>query len=140
MTETRVKYLEPREEKMKSSTAHKKNKDKSSLKKKNLDDSNSSIVESSEESTLDRWTIMKYYILHKKCIHNTYKYIDLFSLISKNKQKNEEKLHIIHSGQERAKCYNQEENSKVCWKQHKEKKWERATIFPETADFRQWQW
>ena len=51
--DTRVENLEPKEEKKKSFAAAKKSKDKKNLKKHKQEDSDSSIVESSKDSSVD---------------------------------------------------------------------------------------
>ena len=60
--ETRVKNLEPKEDKKKSSAAAKKT--KRSNKKRKREDSDSSVIKSSNESTEARGLRKKYFILH----------------------------------------------------------------------------
>ena len=60
--ETRVENLEPEEEKKKSSAAAKRTKDKKSTMKRQREDSNSSVIESSEDFSVEHRTSQK--ILH----------------------------------------------------------------------------
>ena len=69
--ENRVENLEPEEDKKKSSATAMKFKDKKSTKKNNWEDSNLSIIESCEESSVDHRAIKKLCILHRKCSHPT---------------------------------------------------------------------
>ena len=66
---TRVENLEPEEDKKKSSAAGKTSQMK--IKKRKREDFDSSVVESSEESTEARYPSKKYCILHSKCSHST---------------------------------------------------------------------
>ena len=84
--ETRVENLEPKEEKKKSSAAVKKS--KKTNKKRKRDVSDSSVVESSEESIQDHCPIKKYCILHDKCSHSTDNCKDLRAMVSKHKKRN----------------------------------------------------
>ena len=61
--ETRLENLEPKEDKNKSSAAVKKS-HKKTIKKMKREDSDSSVVESSEQSTEARCQSKKYCILH----------------------------------------------------------------------------
>ena len=53
-------------------------------------DSNTSVVESSEESTETRRPTRKYCILHGKCNHSTDNCKDLRAMVNKHKQKKKE--------------------------------------------------
>ena len=66
--ETRLENLEPKE----SSVATRKSKDKKSTKKRKQADSNSSIVESIKEFSVEPKTVKKYCILNGKCSHLCY--------------------------------------------------------------------
>ena len=83
--ETKVENLEPNEEKKKSLSASKKS--KNVLKKRKRDDSDFSVVESSEESTRTRRPIRKYCILHGKYGHSTDNCKDLRAMVNKHNQK-----------------------------------------------------
>ena len=83
--ETRVENLEQKEDKKKSSVASKKNK-KFHIKRK-MEDSDPSVVESSEESTKVHRPTRKYCILRGKCSHLTDNCKDLRAMINKYKQK-----------------------------------------------------
>ena len=83
--ETRVENLEPKEEKKKSSAAAKKA--KKSYKKRKREDSNSNVVEPSEENIESRCPSKKYYILHGKYSHSIDSYKDLRAMVNKYKQK-----------------------------------------------------
>ena len=74
--ETRVENLEPKEDKKKSTVFAKKT-NKKSLKKHKWKDSDFSVVESSEESSVERRLDNKHCILHGKCSHPTYKCMNL---------------------------------------------------------------
>ena len=78
--ETRVVNLEPNEDRKKSSVTSKKS--KRSLKKRKWEDSDSSVVECSEESTKAHRPIRKYCILH-----STDNCKDPRAMVSKHKQK-----------------------------------------------------
>ena len=66
--ETRVENLEPKEDKVKSSAAAKKTLKKA--KKLKWEESNSSVVESSEHFFVEHWPNRKYCILQGKCSHS----------------------------------------------------------------------
>ena len=69
--ETREENLEPKEEEKKSSAAAKKFNNKKSAKKLKREDSDSSVVESREDSSVERWSNKKYCILHGTSSHST---------------------------------------------------------------------
>ena len=83
--ETRVENLEPREDRKNFSSAAKKS--KKALKKRKREDSDSSVVEYSEESTKARCPTRKYCILHGKCNYFTDNCKDLRAMVNKYKQK-----------------------------------------------------
>ena len=83
--ETRVENLEPKEEKKKSSAATKKT-NKKNLKKRKKENSSSNVVESIEESSVERQPNKKYCIIHGKCSHSTDDCKDLHAMINKHKQ------------------------------------------------------
>ena len=83
---TRVENLEPKEDKKKSSVAAKKA--KKSHRKMKREDSDSSVVGTSKESTKAHRPIRKHYILHGKCSHSTENCKDLHDKVNKHKQKN----------------------------------------------------
>ena len=56
-------------------------------KKRKREDSDSSVVESSEESTKGRRQSKKYCILHGKCLHFTANFKDLFAMLNMHKSK-----------------------------------------------------
>ena len=56
------------------------------------EDSDSSVVESSEESTEARRLTRKYYILNRKCSHSTDDCNDLCAMVVKHKQREKKKL------------------------------------------------
>ena len=78
--ETRVKNLEPKEGKKKSSATAKKTNKKSANKNKG-ENSNSIVIESSEESIVERRPNRKYCIVHGKCSHSMNNYNDLCDMI-----------------------------------------------------------
>ena len=84
--ETGVENLEPKEEKKKSFAAAKKT-NKKNFKKLIREDSDSSVVESNEEFTIERRPNMKYCILRGKYIYSTDNCKNLCALINKHKQK-----------------------------------------------------
>ena len=77
--------------------------DKKSNIKRKRDDSNSSIVESSEETLFEHIAVKKFCILHDKCSHTTDKFKVLEAMVTKHKKG---KLQTLCSGQERPKCFN----------------------------------
>ena len=79
-SETRVENLEPKENKETSSAAAKKLKDKKSIKKRKQEDSDSSVIESSKDSSVEHRPVNKYCILHGK-------YTDLYTMVNKHIQK-----------------------------------------------------
>ena len=82
--ETRVENLEPKEdEKIFCSYQIIPQK----IKKSKREDSDSSVVESSEESTEARRPSKKYCILYGKCSHSTNSCKDLRAMVNKHKQK-----------------------------------------------------
>ena len=83
--ETRVAKLEPKEDRRKSSATSKKT-NKAHTKRKR-EDSDSSVVEPSEESTEARRPTRKYCILHRKCSHSTDNCKDLRAMVKKHKQR-----------------------------------------------------
>ena len=83
--ETRVENFEHREDRKKSVSVSQKL--RKALKKKKRDDSDSSVVESSDESTDVRRPTRKYCILHGKCSHSTENCKDLHAMVVKRKQK-----------------------------------------------------
>ena len=84
--ETRVENLEPKKVKKKATSASKKTL-KKSTKTRKREDSDSSVIESSEQSTKARRPIKKYCILHGKCSHSTDNCKDLRAMVNKQKQK-----------------------------------------------------
>ena len=82
--ETRVDNLESKEDKKKSSAGAKIS--KKSHKKREMEDPNSSVVESSKDSIKARRTNKKYCILHGKCSHFTDNCKDQRAMFSKHKQ------------------------------------------------------
>ena len=78
-----MENLETEEDKKNSSAAAK----KSHKKKRNWEDSKSSVVESSKESTKACHPSKKYCILYGKCSHSTDSCKDLRIMINKHKQK-----------------------------------------------------
>ena len=82
--EIRVENMEPKEDKKNSSAASKKS--KKSTKKTKREDSNSDVVESTEESTEAHRPIKKYCILHGKCGHSTENCKDLHAMLNKHTQ------------------------------------------------------
>ena len=83
--ETRVENLEPKEDRKMSSSASKK--PRKALKKRKREDSDSSVIESSDESTEARFPTRKYCILHGKCSHSTAYYKVLRAMVVKHKQR-----------------------------------------------------
>ena len=83
--ETKVKNLELKEDKNFSAAAKKPN--MKNIKKRKQEDSDPSVVESSEESFAGHHPKRKHYILHGKCCHSTDSCKDLRAMINKNKQK-----------------------------------------------------
>ena len=69
--ETQVENFGPKEEKEKSSAAAKKTKEKRTHKKQKRSDSNSSVIESSEELSVEYKLTKKYCISHEKFSHST---------------------------------------------------------------------
>ena len=84
--EIRVENLKLTKDKKKSFAAACKSKEKKSLKKCKRTDYNSSVVQSSEESSVERQLNKKFYMLHGN--HFTDKCKDLNAMINKHKQKN----------------------------------------------------
>ena len=68
---------------------------KISHKKKKREDTDSSIVESSEESTEARCPNKKYCILHGECSNSTDNCNDLRAMVSKQKQKKKKVLQTM---------------------------------------------
>ena len=87
--ETRVENMEPKEHRKLSSAASKK--PRKALKKRKREYSDSSVVESIEESTEARHPTRKYCILHGKCSHSTDNYKDLRAMVNIHKER--EKKH-----------------------------------------------
>ena len=102
--ETRVENLETKKEKKKSPAAAKKI-NKKSAKKYKGEDSNSSVVESSVESPLERRSNRKYCILHDKCSYSTDNFKDLYAMINKHKQKKVEVQDLWKEHQDN-QCFN----------------------------------
>ena len=73
-----------------------KNKEEKSLKKQKIVDSNSSVVESSDKSLIERGSVKKYCMLHEKCNYSTDNYKYLEALIGKHKQKRRNILARMH--------------------------------------------
>ena len=88
--EIRVESLEPKVEKKKSSAAAKKS--KKNFKKRKLEDSDSSVVESSEDSNVERCLNRKYCFLHSKCSRSTDNYNDWCAMVNQHKQKIKQKF------------------------------------------------
>ena len=85
--DTGVEILELKEDKKKSSVAAKKFKDKKSAKKSKQVDSDSSVMEYSQETSLKHKQVKKYCILHGKCSHTIDKCKELHAMLNKHKQK-----------------------------------------------------
>ena len=83
--ETRVENLEPKEDKKISSAVAKKS--KKFIKKTKWKDSDSSVVESSKESTEACRPSKKYCVLHGKYSYSTDSFKDLRVVVNKHKQK-----------------------------------------------------
>ena len=83
--ETRAESLDPKEDMKKSSSAAKKSHKHSSNKPKG-EDSDSSVIESSEEYSVECKPNRKYCVLHVKCSHSTDYCKDLCAMINKHKQ------------------------------------------------------
>ena len=81
---TRVENFELKEDKNKSSAAFKKFR-KKYHKKRKREDSDSSVIESSKESTEACRPIKKYCILHGKCRHSTDNCKELRAMVNKHK-------------------------------------------------------
>ena len=90
--ETRIENLEPREDRKKALVTSKKS--KKSHKQGKRENSDFSVVESSEESTEARLPTRKYCILHGKCSHSADNCKGLLAMVNKRKK------------QQRAKCSN----------------------------------
>ena len=99
--ETRVENLEPKKDRKKSSVAYKKS--KKSNKKRKREDSDSSVVECSKESTEARHPIRKYCILRGKCSHST---DNLRAMVNKHKQKKKKPFKNYGKEQQGPKCSN----------------------------------
>ena len=84
--ETRVENLDPQEEKKKSSAAAKKTL-KKFLKNRKQEDSDSSVIESSEEFSVEHLPNRKYCSLHGKCSHSTDNCEDLRAMVNKHNNK-----------------------------------------------------
>ena len=69
--ETRVESVEPKGKKEKYSAIAKRVKDEKSTKKRKQEDSNSRVVGSSKDSSVEYRKIKKYCTLHRKCSHTT---------------------------------------------------------------------
>ena len=82
--ETRVENLVSKKDKKKSLVASKKS--HKNIMKRDREDTNFSVVESSKESTEARRPIKTYCILHGKCSHSTDNCKDLCALVTKHKQ------------------------------------------------------
>ena len=82
--QTKVENLEPKKEKKKSSADAKKTNKQRAWKRKR-EDFDSSIIESSEESTVELSPNRKYCILHGKFTHSTDNCKDLCAMVSKQK-------------------------------------------------------
>ena len=87
--ETNVENLDPKEEKKKSSVAAKKSKHKKSTKKRKGVDFDSSVIESSKDSSVEHKPIKKYCSIHGKCSRSTDNSKDLSAMSNKDKQKKE---------------------------------------------------
>ena len=94
--ETRVENLEPKEDMKKFSVASKKA--KKTLKKRIREASDSSVVESSDESTKARHPTRKYCILHGKCSHSTDNCKDLRAMVNKHKRKKKKRKNFKKYG------------------------------------------
>ena len=88
--ETRVENLEPKENRKKFFVASKKS--RKALKIRKREDSDSSVVESSEEGNKAHRPTRKYCILHGKCSHFTDNCKDLRAMVVKHKQKKKKKF------------------------------------------------
>ena len=84
--ETRVENLKSKEDKKKASAGAKKA-NKKSAKKRKQEDSYSSVVEHSVESSIERQPNRKYYILHTKFSSSKGNGKDPRALVNKHKQK-----------------------------------------------------
>ena len=112
--ETRVENLEPKEDRKKSTVASKKN--KKAHKKRKREDSNSSVVESSKESTVANT------VFYTK-MQSFYRQLQRSTCNGKKAQAEKE--------QQRAIC----SNSEICEEQEKEEKGEGASAFSRNVDF-----
>ena len=70
--------------------------DRKNHNKSKLDNSDSSVVESSGQLSIDYKPVRKFYILHGKCNHTTDNYKELESLANKHEKK--KKLEDIGAG------------------------------------------
>ena len=93
--DTRVKNMEPKEDKKKSSAAAKKV--KNSTNKRKRKDSNSSVVEFRKESTEACRPIKKDCILHGICSHSMDSCKDLHAMVNKHKQKKKKNLETMEA-------------------------------------------
>ena len=84
---TRVENLEPNEDMILQLLPRKPSR---KPRKRKREDSDSSVVESSEESTEARRPSKKYCIFNGKCSHSTDSYMALRAMVNKHKQKKEE--------------------------------------------------
>ena len=97
--DTRVEHLKSKEDKKKSSSVDNKGKENNSNKKRKQADSDSSVIESSWESSVKDRTIKKYCILYGKCSHSTDNCKDLRGTVNKHKQKNRRILRFMEKQQ-----------------------------------------
>ena len=104
--ETRVENSEPKGEKRKSSATAKKSKDKKSNKKRKRADSDSSVVDSSEELSVERQPNRKYFILNCKCSHSMDNCKDLLAMINKHKEKKKKIYKSYRKKQQGIDCSN----------------------------------
>ena len=83
---TRIENLKPKEERKKSSAASKKPKDKKYTKERKQEDSDSSDIKSSKDSSVEHKPVKRYCILHWKWSHSTGYYKDLLTMANNHKQ------------------------------------------------------
>ena len=105
--ETRLEHLKSKEDKKKSSSVDNKGKENNSNKKRKQADTDSSVVDFSEESSMEYKPIKKYCILYGKCSYST----DLRDTVNKHKQKKRKSI-MSYETSYKEKCANCKEFSK----------------------------
>ena len=84
-----------------------------------MNDTNPSIAESSEKSSLDYKLVARQYcILHGKCNHSTHKCKDFKSMISKHRGKKNVKSYM--NGKKEQNALIEKRNTEICQEQEKE--------------------